>query len=98
MARSMIERIREQIRQGQYDMSAHAMDEMAEDDLDIVDIECSILNGKVARIDRDDPRGTKYVVKGVAADELTPVGTAGRFTSIARYLIITAYKVTDLDD
>lgn len=98
MPRSIIERIRKQIRQGQYDMTAHATEEMAEDDLDIVDIECSILNGTVARIDRDDPRGTKYVVKGVAADEVTLVGTAGRFTSIAHYLIITAYKVTDADD
>jgi len=98
MPRSTIERIREQIRQGQYDMTAHAMDEMAEDDLDIVDIECSILNGAVTRIDRDDPRGTKYVVKGGAADEQTLVGTAGRFTSVARYLIITAYKVTDPND
>lgn len=65
---------------------------------DIVDIECSILNGAIIRVDRDDPRGTKYVVKGVAVDNLTSVGTAGRFTSVARYLIITAYKVTDLYD
>lgn len=79
-------------------MTAHVMDEMAEDDLDIVDIECSILNGAVVRIDRDDPRGTKYVVKGIAADESTPVGTAGRFTSVARYLSIRAYKVTNLDE
>ena len=35
MPRSVLERIREQIRQGQYDMTAHAMEEMAEDDLDI---------------------------------------------------------------
>ncbi|MFN8488510.1 MAG: DUF4258 domain-containing protein [Caldilineaceae bacterium] len=98
MPRSTIERIRERIRQRQYDMTFHAIEEMAEDNLDIVDIECSILNGDVVRIDRDDPRGTKYVVKGVAADELTPVGTAGRFTSMARYLIITAYKVTDPND
>jgi hypothetical protein len=98
MPRSTLERIRQRIQQGQYDMTAHAMDEMAEDDLDIVDIECSILNGTVVRIDRHDPRGTKYVVKGIAFDETTPVGTAGRFTSLARYLIITAYKVTDLND
>lgn len=98
MPRSTIERIRERIRQRQYDMTFHAMEEMAEDDLDIVDLECSILNGDVVRTDRDDPRGTKYVVKGVAVDELTPVGTAGRFTSVERYLIITAYKVTDPND
>ena len=63
-----------------------------------MDIEYSIFNGAIARIDRDDPRGTKYVIKGVAADELTPVGTAGRFTSMARYLIITVYKVTASHD
>ncbi len=79
-------------------MTAHAMEEMAEDNLDIMDLEYSILNGTIVRIDRDDPRGTKYVVKGVAADEITLVGTAGRFTSVARYLIITAYKVTDPND
>lgn len=47
MPRSTLERIRKRIQLGQYDMTAHAMDEMAEDDLDIVDIECSILNGAV---------------------------------------------------
>jgi hypothetical protein len=95
MPRSTIERIREKIRQRQYDMSGHAMQEMAEDNLDILDVEHSILAGSVVRIDRDDPRGTRYVVKGMAADKVTPVGTAGRFTSTARYLIITVYEVTD---
>jgi hypothetical protein len=76
-------------------MTGHAMEEMAEDDLDIIDVEHSILNGTVVRTDRDDPRGTKYVVKGMAVDEITPVGTAGRFTSTARYLIITVYEMTD---
>lgn len=95
MPRSAVERIREKIRQRQYDMTSHAMEEMAEDDLDILDVEHSILSGAIDRIDRADPRGTKYVVKGMAVDEMTPVGTAGRFISTARYLIITVYEVTD---
>lgn len=98
MPRSTIERIRDKIRQHQYDMTSHAMEEMAEDNLDIVDVEYSILNGSVVRIDRDDPRGTRYVVKGMAVDEATSVGSAGRFASTARYLIITVYEVTDPDD
>jgi hypothetical protein len=60
MPKSIIERIRKQIRQGHYDMTAQAMDEMAEDDLDIVDLECSILNGTVVHIERDDPRRKPY--------------------------------------
>ena len=43
MARSRIERIRQRIRRREYDMSAHAMEEMAEDLLDIIDVESAIL-------------------------------------------------------
>jgi len=60
MTRSRIERIREKIRRGEYDMSAHAMEEMAEDDLDIEDVQRAILNGRIVNIRKDDPRGTKY--------------------------------------
>lgn len=62
-------------------MSAHAMEEMAEDGLDIEGVEQAILNGRIARIKKDDPRGTIYVVEGVGADGLAPVGVVGRFTS-----------------
>ena len=79
-------------------MTVHAMEEMAEDDLDILDIEHSILNGQVARAEKDDPRGTKYVVEGLAQDEQTPVGTVGRFTANERYLIITVYEITDAEE
>ena len=74
-------------------MSAHAVDEMAEDDLDIVDVEVAVLNGKLVRVEKDDPRGAKYVIEGVAADEATPVGIVGRFAGGARYLIITVYEI-----
>ena len=69
-------------------MSNHAMDEMAEDDLDILDVEEAVLNGQITRVEKDDPRGTKYVVHGLAADGMRPVGVVGRITSGGRYLII----------
>ena len=56
VARSNIARIRNSIRLRRYDMTAHAMEEMAEDLLDIADVEHAVLNGRVARSDRDDPR------------------------------------------
>ena len=46
-------------------MTVHSMEEMAEDDLDILDIEQAVLNGQVVRREKDDPRGTKYVVEGL---------------------------------
>lgn len=96
MPRSNIERIREKIRLRQYDMSGHAVEEMAEDNLDIEDVERAILNGRISRIERDDPRGTKYVVEGAAVDGKTPVGVVGRFVATGRYLIITVYELTEL--
>jgi hypothetical protein len=79
-------------------MSVHAMDEMAEDNLDIIDVEHTILNGRVARTEKHDPRGTRYVIEGMAADEQTAVGVVGRFTSTDRYLIITVYAMSEFKE
>ncbi len=62
MPQSNIERIREKIRLRQYDMSAKAMEEMAEDGLDIEDVEYAMRSGQIIKIERDDPRGTKYIL------------------------------------
>ena len=95
MPRKRLDQIREKIRLRQYDMSAHAMEEMAEDGLDIIDVEQAILNGHIARIEKDDPRGTKYVIEWAGMDQMIPVGVVGRFTGDERYLIVTVYEVTD---
>ncbi len=97
MPRNRLAQIREKIRLHQYDMSAHATAEMAEDNLDILDIEQAVLNGRLARVEKDDPRGTKYVIEGLAVNQFTPVGVVGRFIGAERYLIITVYEVTDLE-
>ncbi len=76
-------------------MTKHAIEELAEDDLDILDAEHAILTGQVTKVERDDPRGAKYVVEGMAADGETPVGVVGRFTVAGRYLIVTVYELTD---
>jgi 4-hydroxy-3-methylbut-2-enyl diphosphate reductase IspH len=95
--RSDIDRIREKIRFRQYDMSAHAMEEMAEDFLTILDVEAAVFSGKVIRVEKDDPRGTKYIIVGTALDRQNPVGVVGRFSSNECYLIITVYEVTEFE-
>jgi hypothetical protein len=74
-------------------MTVHAMEEMAEDDLDIFDIEEAILNGRVARRNKKDPRGTKYAIEGLALDGERLVGIVGRFHGADRFLIITVYEI-----
>jgi hypothetical protein len=75
-------------------MTAHAMEEMAEDFLDVLDIEHAVLKGEIRRIERDDPRGIRYVLTGFAADRETLVGVVGRFVQEDRFLIITVYEIT----
>ena len=93
MRRSWIERIRERIRLQQYDMTAHAAEEMAEDRLNIVDVEHAVLTGRVAQIQRDDPRGNRYVTEGTAMDGANLVGVVGRFSGSDRYLVVTVYRI-----
>jgi hypothetical protein len=95
LSRRTFDRIRAAIRTAVYDVTSHAIEEMAEDALDIVDVETAILNGKLVKTDRDDPRGTRYTVHGIGADGITPVGIVGRFTGTGRYLIITAYEIME---
>jgi hypothetical protein len=66
---------------------------MAEDDLDLLDIEEAVLNGHVVKRDKVDPRGTKYTVEGFALDAERLVGVVGRFHGVDRFLIITVYEV-----
>jgi hypothetical protein len=87
VARRNIDDIRDNIRVGKYDMTVHAIEEMAEDGLDILDFEQSILYGQISRIEKDDPRGTRYVIEGPAIEEQISVGRVGRFID-DRYLII----------
>jgi hypothetical protein len=58
MRRSRIERIREQIRLRRYDMTFHAMEEMAEDGMTIGDIEHAVLMGGWSKLKRAIPRET----------------------------------------
>ncbi len=88
-------RIRERVREASYDMTIHAVEEMAEDNLDIVDVETAILNGGLVKTEKHEPRGTKYTLHGIGTDGTTRVGTVGRFTGTGRYLIITVYEVTE---
>jgi len=75
-------------------MTVHAVEEMAEDDLDILDIEEAILNGEILRSTKRDLRGRKYIVEGLALNGETRVGVVGRFQSHGRFLIITVYEVS----
>ena len=98
MSWRLLDRIRGAIVSGEYDLTRHAIDEMAEDGLGVFDVESAILNGKIAKTETGDPRGSRYTIIGLAEDQKTEVGVVGRFTETDVYLIITVYEVTELKD
>lgn len=93
MTGRLLQRIQDAVTRGEYDLTFHAVEEMAEDDLDIYDVEAAIMNGSLAKVETDDLRGPRYTVAGTGVDGHTVVGVVGRFKETGVYLIITAYKV-----
>jgi hypothetical protein len=97
MPEAMLRRIRSKISAGSFDLTIHAVDEMAEDTLDILDIETAILCGKIIKMARDALGRVRYTIRGIAADESGPVAIVGRFTESGRFLIITVYRVPEAE-
>ncbi len=91
MSRRVLKQIRKAIRAGNYDLTRHAIDEMAEDNLSVLDIEQAVLSGTITKIDVDDPRGPIYTIIGLSSDGIIEVGVVGRLTETDVYLVITIY-------
>lgn len=85
-----LQRMRQAIREQRYRISAHANDEMADDDLIAADIESIILTGRITQTFTHDPRGTRYEVLGMALDGRRAYVVC-RLLLSGVLLIITAY-------
>ena len=94
---SVIERIRQKIRQRDYYLSSHAEDEMVEEGFDRQDAEHAILHGFVEMEMTHDPRGTRYRVEGPAADGRL-MHVLSRFREEGSMIVITVYEKGDPDE
>lgn len=87
----VMRRIRDAVLECRYIVTPHAWMEMREDDLIVADIESALLGGRIAEEYRDDPRGTRYRVLGIATDLDTPVAVVVRFVVEGQLLVITTF-------
>ncbi len=94
MSRRVLKQIRKAIRAGNYDLTRHAIDEMAEDNLSVLDIEQAVLSGTITKIDVDDSRGPIYTIIGLSSGGIIEVGVVGRLTETDVYLVVTIYEVS----
>ncbi len=88
----ILRQIRALVRRGEYVLSVHAENEMADDGLTDQDLEAAILNGRIVRRERDRIGRPKYVVEGTAMDGRGLTAVAQPFQTRQLILIITAYE------
>lgn len=93
MSDNMLIAIRRAVRENRYQMTDHALEEADADDLTLEDIVHILLNGDLDSTYTDDPRGTRYVVRG-DVDE-AEVDVVCRFRTDGTLLIIITVYVVD---
>ncbi len=89
-----IQKIRQKIIDRDYYISAHAEDEMLNDELERSDIENAILKGKIEKKLTEDIRGTRYRIEGPAKDGRL-VHIICRFKEDESLIIITVYELKE---
>ena len=85
-------RVRSLIRAGEYLLSIHALEEMAEDDLLTEDVENVILTGSI--VDRQIDRATRerkyaFIGRDLAGDR---VGLVAKIGAARKAVVITVYR------
>lgn len=90
---TIIEAIREKVRDQQYEFAIpHFFEEMADDELVFADIEMAVANGRIRRRFTRDPRGARYEVIGTATDG-RQIAVICRLKETGRLLFITTYAL-----
>lgn len=85
-----IEIFRRRIVAGRYELTQHAKDEAADDQLDVEDIEHVVLTGRIAKTLTKDERGIRYVLAGVSKSK-KDVEVVCRILPSGKMRVITVY-------
>ena len=88
-----IRRIRSAVIEGRYAYSVHALDEMDDDRLLESEVLEAIMRGKIVARLTGDPRGMRFVVRGITIDQEIEVEVVCRFLPSGILRIITVYAV-----
>jgi hypothetical protein len=88
-----VRRIRKAVREDRYELTAHAIEEMDEDDFTEDDVRDVLLRGRLVRELTNDPRGVRFVVRGRPRGREEEVEVVCRFLPSERLRIITVYAM-----
>jgi hypothetical protein len=86
-----IRRIRRAAREGRYEFTLHALDEMDEDGLADADVRQVLLHGKLVDKLTQDPRGNRFVLLGSPQGKDVNIEVVCRILPSGLLRIITVY-------
>ena len=92
---SALQHIRQAFRGGLCRFSIHALEEMDEDGLSEADVEEAVMNGALVATLTEDPRGRRFVVRGLGLDRETRIELVCRFLPSSILRIITVYAIEE---
>ena len=95
MFQRVLKRFQNKIRARQFVVTLHAVEELEDEGLSVLDLEHAILTGEIATRQKDaDTREWKYLIKGrsLSDDELVVVG---KLSPTGKLVIITLYDETE---
>ena len=93
MSAEVLVRIRQAVREKRYQMTDHALEEADADDLTLDDILNVLLSGELDSTYTDDPRSSRYVIRGDVQEN--EVDVVCRFRQDGKLLIIITVYVVD---
>jgi hypothetical protein len=90
-----VKRIRQAVRDGSYEFTTHALEEMDEDALTDEEVRDVLLRGKLVLRLTDDPRGIRFVIRGLCRSDQVEVEVVCRFLPSGLMRIITTYAIEE---
>jgi Domain of unknown function (DUF4258) len=88
----VLQQIQALVRQGEYVLSNHAENELADDGFSDEDLETALLNGEIVQRERDNIGRLKYVIEGTALGGRGLTAVVQRFQTRQIIVILTAYE------
>lgn len=91
MPKAVITRLRDLVRSLEYVVTAHAVEELEDDNLTILDLENTILTGQIVERQKDAvTRENKYVIRGFSrsgqeTEVVVKIGATGKLIVITIY-------------
>ena len=92
MFERVLQRMRLKVRNRQYVMTVHAWEEMENDGLSILDVECALLSGRIVERQTERPWGErKYLIRGRPLEGDDTVVVAAKIGAAGDLVILTVY-------